>query len=85
MGNFIKTQSSFANGEIAPDFYTNDNLNGLSKLLNMHRCVQIQTASIRTHLPHASVCAAGNLGERISSFLIGMKRRSVCVVVGRSV
>lgn len=35
MGNFIKTQSSFANGEIAPDFYTNDNLNGLSKLLNM--------------------------------------------------
>ncbi len=35
MGDFIKTQSSFANGEIAPEFYANDNVKGLSRLVNM--------------------------------------------------
>ncbi len=35
MGNFIKTQNSFANGEVAPEFYGRDNINGLSKLENM--------------------------------------------------
>jgi len=35
MGSFIKTQNSFANGEVAPEFYARDNLNGLSKLENM--------------------------------------------------
>lgn len=35
MGNFIKTQNSFANGEVAPEFYARDNINGLSKLENM--------------------------------------------------
>ncbi len=35
MSNFIKTQNTFASGEIAPEFYTNDNIHGLSKLENM--------------------------------------------------
>ncbi len=35
MGNFIKTQTSFANGEVAPEFYACDNIHGLSKLQNM--------------------------------------------------
>lgn len=35
MTNFIKTQSSFANGEVAPEFYAKDNVNGLAKLENM--------------------------------------------------
>ncbi len=35
MGNFIKTQNSFANGEVAPEFYARDNINGLSRLDNM--------------------------------------------------
>lgn len=35
MGNFINTQNSFANGEVAPEFYARDNINGLSKLENM--------------------------------------------------
>ena len=35
MGNFIKTQTSFANGEVSPDFFANSNLNGLSRLENM--------------------------------------------------
>lgn len=35
MADFIKTQNSFANGEIGPEFYTHDNINGLSKLENM--------------------------------------------------
>ncbi|MBQ2017152.1 MAG: hypothetical protein II208_01325, partial [Alphaproteobacteria bacterium] len=35
MANFIKTQNSFANGEVSPDFYAHDNINGLAKLENM--------------------------------------------------
>ena len=36
MTDFIKTQNSFANGEVAPEFYTSDNINGLSRLENMN-------------------------------------------------
>lgn len=35
MGDFIKTQNSFADGEVSPEFFARDNLNGLSKLENM--------------------------------------------------
>lgn len=35
MGNFIKTQTSFADGEVSPDFFANSNLHGLSWLENM--------------------------------------------------
>ena len=35
MADFIKTQNSFSNGEVAPEFYANDNIKGLSKLENM--------------------------------------------------
>ncbi|MBQ5700370.1 MAG: hypothetical protein IIV74_03710, partial [Alphaproteobacteria bacterium] len=35
MADFIKTQNSFANGEVAPEFYAHDNINGLSRLENM--------------------------------------------------
>lgn len=35
MANFIKTQNSFANGEVAPEFYARDNINGLAKLQNL--------------------------------------------------
>ncbi|MDE6478337.1 MAG: hypothetical protein K2L94_03765, partial [Alphaproteobacteria bacterium] len=35
MGNFIKTQNSFANGEVAPEFFARDDINGLSRLENM--------------------------------------------------
>ena len=35
MADFIKTQNSFANGEVAPEFYAHDNIDGLSKLENM--------------------------------------------------
>ena len=35
MPDFIKTQNSFSNGEVAPEFYALDNVNGLSKLENM--------------------------------------------------
>ncbi|MCM1294115.1 MAG: hypothetical protein NC311_00955 [Muribaculaceae bacterium] len=35
MANFIKTQTSFANGEVAPEFYARDSINGLSRLHNM--------------------------------------------------
>ncbi|MBR5153993.1 MAG: hypothetical protein IKW57_04345 [Alphaproteobacteria bacterium] len=36
MTDFIKTQNSFANGEVAPEFYACDNINGLSRLENMN-------------------------------------------------
>ncbi len=35
MVNFIKTQNTFSNGEVSPEFYANDNLSGLSELKNM--------------------------------------------------
>ena len=35
MGNFIKTQNSFAVGEISKEFYAINNSNGVSKLENM--------------------------------------------------
>ena len=35
MGNFLKTQYTFSNGEIAPEFYAINNVSGLSKLENM--------------------------------------------------
>lgn len=35
MAEFIKTQHSFAYGEVAPEFFARDNINGLSKLENM--------------------------------------------------
>ena len=35
MTEFIHTQNSFANGEIAPEFYLNKNIYGLSRLENM--------------------------------------------------
>lgn len=35
MTDFIKTQTSFANGEVAPEFYAHDNIHGLSRLENM--------------------------------------------------
>ena len=35
MANFIKTQNSFANGEVAPEFFARDNINGSSRLENM--------------------------------------------------
>lgn len=36
MGDFIKTQNSFADGEVSQEFFARDNLNGLSKLENMY-------------------------------------------------
>ena len=35
MGDFIKTQNSFSYGEISPEFYAVDNIDGLSELENM--------------------------------------------------
>lgn len=35
MADFIKTQTSFANGEVSPEFFATDNINGLSCLENM--------------------------------------------------
>ncbi len=35
MADFIKTQNSFASGEVSPEFYGHDNINGLSCLENM--------------------------------------------------
>lgn len=35
MSNFIKTQNSFANGEVAPEFFANDEIHGLAHLENM--------------------------------------------------
>ncbi len=35
MGNFIKTQKSFVNGEVATNFFTQDNMNGLAHLENL--------------------------------------------------
>lgn len=35
MVDFIKTQNTFLNGEVAPEFFAHDNLSGLSKLENM--------------------------------------------------
>lgn len=35
MADFIKTQNSFADGEVSSEFFARDNLNGLSKLENM--------------------------------------------------
>lgn len=35
MGNFIKTQTSFANGEVSPNFFANSDIQGLSRLENM--------------------------------------------------
>ena len=35
MADFIKTQNSFSNGEVSPEFFSHDNINGLSKLENM--------------------------------------------------
>lgn len=35
MSNFIKTQNSFAQGEVAPEFYLKNDINGLSRLENM--------------------------------------------------
>ncbi len=35
MTDFIKTQTSFAYGEVAPEFYARDDINGLSRLENM--------------------------------------------------
>lgn len=35
MADFIKTQNSFADGEVSAEFYARDSINGLSKLENM--------------------------------------------------
>jgi len=35
MVDFIKTQNTFSNGEVAPEFFAHDNVSGLSKLENM--------------------------------------------------
>lgn len=35
MVNFIKTQTSFANGEVSPNFYANSDIHGLSRMENM--------------------------------------------------
>ena len=35
MVDFIKTQNTFLNGEVSPEFFAHDNLSGLSKLENM--------------------------------------------------
>lgn len=35
MGNFIKTQNMFTSGEVAPEFYARDDINGLSRMENM--------------------------------------------------
>ena len=35
MGNFIYTQNSFASGEVSPEFFARENINGLSRLENM--------------------------------------------------
>ena len=35
MVDFIKTQNTFSNGEVSPEFFAHDNLSGLSKLENM--------------------------------------------------
>ena len=35
MVNFIKTQKSFANGEVSPTFFANGDINGLAHMENM--------------------------------------------------
>ncbi len=67
MGNFVKTTSSFANGDIAPEFYTHDNLSGLSALVNMD---VIAGGGLRRR---AGLCRVAELdaSARLISFSVG--------------
>lgn len=67
MGNFVKTTSSFANGDIAPEFYTHDNLSGLSALVNMD---VIAGGGLRRR---AGLCRIAELAAsaRLISFSVG--------------
>ena len=38
MGNFVKTQKSFANGEVSINFFENDNIHGLAYMENFDVC-----------------------------------------------
>lgn len=62
MTDFITTQNSFADGEVAPDFYAHDNLKGLSRLENMD---VIAGGGLRRRRGLSSVAALNSSGRLI--------------------
>ena len=71
MGEFIKTQNSFASGQVDSEFFARDDINGLSQLENMdviagggltrrrgmEFCGPCQ-AAVRTAIWHNDICAS---------------------------
>lgn len=57
MGNFLKTQNAFSNGEISTEFYATDNSTGVSKLENMD---VLQSGAIKRRPGLKSIATVAN-------------------------
>lgn len=79
MAEFIKTQNSFANGEVAPEFYANNNINGLSKLENMD---VLSGGGLSRRAGLVSVSQLGD-GARLISFSVSDDEEYVIAFVNK--
>ncbi|HNY25438.1 MAG TPA: hypothetical protein PKJ33_02740 [Alphaproteobacteria bacterium] len=66
MGNFIYTQNSFAAGEISPEFFSREDINGLSKLENM----DVLSSGALTRRKGLLRCAETISGTRLIPFSV---------------
>lgn len=83
MANFIKTQNSFANGEVAPEFYAHDNIQGLSRLDNMNVLSGggiSKRAGLRTvaQLPGAARLISFSVSDN-ESYIIALTDKRMCI------
>ena len=76
MANFIKTQNSFADGEVSPEFFSRDNINGLSKLENM----DVLSSGAISRRPGLSSVAKLSGPARIISFSVADNEDFVIVM-----
>ena len=76
MANFIKTQNSFADGEVSPEFFSRDNINGLSKLENM----DVLSSGAISRRPGLSSVAKLSGPARIISFSVADNEDYVIVM-----
>jgi len=81
MVNFLKTQNSFGNGEISPEFYAANNINGLSKLENID---VLESGGLKRRPGLKQIAAASN-GSIIVPFSISESEKYLLVIYNISI
>lgn len=81
MVDFIKTQNSFARGEVAPEFFARDDISGLAKLENM----DVISGGGLTRRPGLKKVAALSESSRIIPFSVSENENYIVVIGNQNI